>query len=425
MALRVTQCPGCESTFNTSARVLEAAEGFVRCGACLNVFEATANFTDEAANQAEHSPEDSVFVTGAEEYFNPAAFLTRSALTESLDESTDGTEADTVEQQTEPAEILPDEMPEPQSVAEVIEEDLQEAGEQIDEPVDEPEVSAAAVGQIDEIIDEPEESAAAVEQIDEPVAELSGASTEEFAAPPGEEETTDPIFYIETTEVEASEDIQAHSDEQASEDDTELVRAKALETELEDETALEALPQKNLAAIEKVSYPLELESKTATRVGRRLLTFAAVLLLLGTLGTQVLLLEMEQLSQSPRFRPLYEQACQWISCELPVFVDNSAIRSDSLLVRSHPEIPDAQEVTIIFHNGALFPQPFPLLQLGFTDLNNQLVALREFTADEYLDPGLRDVSLMPVQSPVQITLEIVDPGPAAINYSVSFRSREE
>ena len=241
MALRVTQCPGCESTFNTSARVLETAEGFVRCGACLNVFEATANFTDEAANQAEHSPEDSVFVTGAEEYFNPAAFLTRSALTESLDESTDGTEADTVEQQTEPAEILPDEMPEPQSVAEVIEEDLQEAGEQIDEPVDEPEVSAAAVGQIDEIIDEPEESAAAVEQIDEPVAELSGASTEEFAAPPGEEETT---------EVEASEDIQAHSDEQASEDDTELVRAKALETELEDETALEALPQKNLAAIE-------------------------------------------------------------------------------------------------------------------------------------------------------------------------------
>jgi hypothetical protein len=136
----------------------------------------------------------------------------------------------------------------------------------------------------------------------------------------------------------------------------------------------------------------------------------------------VLWLQMEQLSQSAQFRPLYERACQWISCDLPVFIDNSAIRSDSLLVRSHPEISDALEVLVIFHNDAQFPQPFPLLQLGFTDLDNQVVATREFTADEYLDPALRDIQFMPVQSPIQITLEILNPGPNAINYKVSFRS---
>ncbi|MEZ7830277.1 MAG: zinc-ribbon domain-containing protein, partial [Gammaproteobacteria bacterium] len=44
MSFNVTQCPACESTFNTNSRVLAAAAGKVRCGACLNVFEAIDNF---------------------------------------------------------------------------------------------------------------------------------------------------------------------------------------------------------------------------------------------------------------------------------------------------------------------------------------------------------------------------------------------
>jgi predicted Zn finger-like uncharacterized protein len=457
MALRVTQCPGCESTFNTSARMLEAAAGMVRCGACLNVFEALDNFTDEAANQTNHFEEDSVFVTDSEEYFNPLAFLSRSALTESLEDPLAEVEiihqenqSDLIDQQeyplneTVPAELeiipavdapLPqpeiseqeaapaeleadDEQSAPPLPVTIPSEEIAKTQYQVDvagqihqEPVRFEPVMPDIGPTIEEAEDlniepEPEADDPAPDQVDEPIAELAAEAFEEPEAPPFEAETID----------------QPDTDKP---DLTAIIRAKALNTELEDESALEALPKKTLDAIEKVSYPLELESMPARRMRRRLLTFASVLLLMGALAAQVLWLQMEQLSQSAQLRPLYEQACQWVSCDLPVFIDNSAIRSDSLLVRSHPEISDALEVRVIFHNEARFPQPFPLLQLGFTDLNNQLVALREFTSDEYLDPALRDILFMPVQSPVQITLEILDPGPDAINYTVSFRSYSE
>ena len=79
MALRVTQCPSCESTFNTSAPMLEAAHGLVRCGACFSVFEADKNFVSESdpatGKQQEPPAPHEVFISGAEDYFDPSRFL--------------------------------------------------------------------------------------------------------------------------------------------------------------------------------------------------------------------------------------------------------------------------------------------------------------------------------------------------------------
>jgi predicted Zn finger-like uncharacterized protein len=483
MVLRVTQCPGCESTFNTSARMLGAAAGMVRCGACLNVFEALENFTDEAANQTNQFAEDSVFVTDSEEYFNPLAFLSRSALTESLEDPLG--EVETARQEIQSSLIDHQEYPldetdpakleimlavdEPFQQSEIskqasapteLEADYQQSApeqpllpvifptEEIAETPNQAEVAGSiyqesieserfepvtpdicpTIGEKEALNDETETEDSVPDEIDEPIAESTEEDFGEAEAAPFAAATPDqlvPLENIESTENQAPDVQQAQIEDQSSTDKpdlTEIIRAKALNTELKDESALEALPRKTLDAIAKVAYPLELESMPARRMRQRLLTLAFVLLLMGTLAAQVLWLQMEQLSQSAQFRPLYERACQWISCDLPVFIDNSAIRSDSLLVRSHPEISDALEVLVIFHNDAQFPQPFPLLQLGFTDLDNQVVATREFTADEYLDPALRDIQFMPVQSPIQITLEILNPGPNAINYKVSFRS---
>jgi predicted Zn finger-like uncharacterized protein len=40
MALFITQCPHCQTTFRTSVSQLQSADGMVRCGACLRVFVA-------------------------------------------------------------------------------------------------------------------------------------------------------------------------------------------------------------------------------------------------------------------------------------------------------------------------------------------------------------------------------------------------
>ncbi len=47
----VTQCPGCQTSFRVTNEQISMAEGMVRCGACLRVFEVLAA-ADEPADQA-------------------------------------------------------------------------------------------------------------------------------------------------------------------------------------------------------------------------------------------------------------------------------------------------------------------------------------------------------------------------------------
>ena len=81
MALHITQCPCCNSTFSISARLLNAANGKVRCGVCLSVFLAEQQLVDGNPAAEVNEDNDSVFVGHApEDYFDPARFLTREAL---------------------------------------------------------------------------------------------------------------------------------------------------------------------------------------------------------------------------------------------------------------------------------------------------------------------------------------------------------
>jgi len=81
-------------------------------------------------------------------------------------------------------------------------------------------------------------------------------------------------------------------------------------------------------------------------------------------------------------------------------------------------------VDAIIYNRATFSQPFPLLELRFADLNGSLIASRRFKPAEYLSGELAGVSEMPSQTPIHISLDILDPGNKAVNYSLSFHSPE-
>ena len=81
-------------------------------------------------------------------------------------------------------------------------------------------------------------------------------------------------------------------------------------------------------------------------------------------------------------------------------------------------------VDAIIYNRASFSQPFPLLELRFADLNGQLLASRRFKPGEYLGGELAGQAEMPPQTPIHVSLEILDPGAKAVNYSLSFHSPE-
>ena len=65
-----------------------------------------------------------------------------------------------------------------------------------------------------------------------------------------------------------------------------------------------------------------------------------------------------------------------------------------------------------------------MLEMRFADLGGQLVASRRFKPGEYLKGDLEGLAEMPPQTPIHIALDILDPGPKAVNYSLSFHSPE-
>jgi predicted Zn finger-like uncharacterized protein len=148
------------------------------------------------------------------------------------------------------------------------------------------------------------------------------------------------------------------------------------------------------------------------------------LLAAGGLLAQYVTYNFDELARQDRYRPWFEQLCPGIGCSLPSKVDIGQIRSSNLVVRSHPEFSGALIVDAILYNRAPFAQPFPLLEMRFTDLGGQLVASRRFKPSEYLAGELAGQSEMPPQTPIHISLDILDPGTRAVNYSLSFHSPE-
>lgn len=139
---------------------------------------------------------------------------------------------------------------------------------------------------------------------------------------------------------------------------------------------------------------------------------ALILVLLG----QYAYFNRNDLSQYPELRPWLTRFCAVVSCNTPLRRDVSHISLANRVVQSHPNQPNALLIDATLVNEADFPQPFPLLEIRFSDLSNQLVAGRRFRPSEYL-PG--DTSLqagMPPHQPVHITLAIVDPGKEAVSF---------
>jgi hypothetical protein len=119
-----------------------------------------------------------------------------------------------------------------------------------------------------------------------------------------------------------------------------------------------------------------------------------------------------------RLRPTVTRICQITGCELPVRIDTKLIRSNQLLITSHPSIPDALKADAVITNYADFSQPFPELILSFEDLQGNTIAFRRFKPEEYLRGDLKGATMMSPHQPIRLMLELVDPGPEAVNYSL-------
>lgn len=139
---------------------------------------------------------------------------------------------------------------------------------------------------------------------------------------------------------------------------------------------------------------------------------ALIFILLGQYGY----FHRDELAQYPELRPWLSRLCAVAACEVPLQKDVSRIGLVNRVVQSHPQQENALLIDATLVNDAGFTQPYPVVELRFSDLSNRPVAGRRFRPEEYLAPGVNIPQGMTPNEPVHFMLEIADPGKDAVSF---------
>jgi predicted Zn finger-like uncharacterized protein len=154
--------------------------------------------------------------------------------------------------------------------------------------------------------------------------------------------------------------------------------------------------------------------------GRTLAKGVLIGVLLLLLGVQWLYFNRVGLAAQTDWRPGLEQLCSLLRCELPLRVDRSRIELINRDVRKHPRVAGALLINATLVNRADFPQSYPILGVTFLNSTGTPVAARRFNPAEYLGEQVDIKAGMPKDSPLQVVLEIEDPGEDAVSFQFEF-----
>jgi predicted Zn finger-like uncharacterized protein len=164
--------------------------------------------------------------------------------------------------------------------------------------------------------------------------------------------------------------------------------------------------------------PHEYSASWSTRhnPGRTAAKAAIIGALLLLLGVQWLYFNRTVLAAQNDWRPGLQALCAVLHCELPLQVDLAHIELLNRDVRKHPQVAGALLINATLVNRAGYPQPYPTLEVTFSNSTGTPVAARRFNPTEYLGdhPDLK--AGMPVDVPLQVVLEIEDPGEDAVSF---------
>ncbi|MCO8170975.1 DUF3426 domain-containing protein [Pseudomonas sp. 21LCFQ02] len=458
----VTQCPHCQTSFKVNHAQLSVARGVVRCGSCLQVFNAAKQLLEQSHQQRTAlaplpAPAEPAALPEPEAVTEPApqaplepaplAAEPPAAVPVVAEPVPPAINAAPGEDYWHVSELDLDSLDLDEELARLEQREIQlaESVATVDARAPQANLSArrdAAPGEAGEWIASLANDD--VEQLPEVHAEVIRAREPE----PEPDEPDHPIVEpaaAHETRTEPSLSLNSIADEDKGPDFTALelrkqppghsARLSALDDE--DEPAPDdddhdhdprgrsepALRDKPL--VDLTDDPLQLDwQRPKPRWGRRLLWITLITLALSGLAGQYIWYHFDHLARQDQYRPWFQQLCPQLGCKVPSKVDINQLKSSNLVVRSHPEFQGALVVDAIIYNRASFSQPFPLLELRFADTSGQLIASRRFKPGEYLSGEMAGKEEMPPQTPIHIALDILDPGAKAVNYSLNFRSPE-
>lgn len=374
MADFVTRCPKCNTSFKLTLEHFKTAKGAVRCGSCLNVFKAHEHWA---------TPLNSAQQKQIEDILNPAPVGANFSLELDDDDILISDDMDGEEKT-------------PKDTGSLFEiEGFSSEFKSLAEPSGQNRKSGFSASAYDD-----EESSSFDESWTEG---LLGDDSEDNYSRPNKEAKVEPLPDPDPEDDWSSnlgvEGGQGYSEEELFSEDEKDSRQDLL-------AGIQPEPVQFQTHNHRANYP------------QLLLWSGLSVLAVFTLLIQLALWQKNDLARQEQWRPMYQQACNILGCKLPKQIDVNRIRSHSLIVRSHPKYENALLVDTILMNIADFQQPFPKLQLVFSDLQGTVVANRLFSPDEYLGGELSGANLMPARQPIHLALEIADPGERAVNYQL-------
>lgn len=166
-----------------------------------------------------------------------------------------------------------------------------------------------------------------------------------------------------------------------------------------------------------------------------LLWAAGTLILTATLVTEYAWFNRDQLNQVPQIQAWLEKICQQFECKNISMREPSKIELITRNVYSHPNEKNALMISITMKNNADFAQPYPVMQVAFSDVRGGTVAARRFLPAEYLPveylpahqastgqitAKIEQYTLFEPGTNMTFTMEIQDPGKQAMAYEFDF-----
>ncbi len=165
-------------------------------------------------------------------------------------------------------------------------------------------------------------------------------------------------------------------------------------------------------------FVLRPRRRPASRHTWRWVAACAVLAL--CLVAQLAWAERKPLTANPATRPWLAAACQLFGCRLPPVRDTARLQLLSRDVRPHPNVPDALLISATVRNNAPFTQPYPVITITLSDLDENRIAMRRFRPAEYIpDSGVRAAGLAPGAT-AAVMFEVRDPGRNAVAFQFGF-----
>ena len=146
----------------------------------------------------------------------------------------------------------------------------------------------------------------------------------------------------------------------------------------------------------------------------------AILVLIAALTAEYIWFNQPEILQHPQLKPVTAKICEFTDCERLQMRDPSQIEMISRNVYTHPNEKKALMVSTTLVNHASYAQPYPDVQIDFSNVRGELIASRQFQPEEYLQIDSGQLSLLQSGNPITFGLEIKDPGNEAITYEFSF-----